>query len=164
MKWSEEQLAAHQAKMAQLKAADVPRLSQEDENKYHKKMKRLSPMACLERELKAEKKKIRNVPNKTEARFEYEILSRIYPLGTPFKFQALTFRLAPDLRYTPDWIVWRESEMTTVEGLLTCYEVKGAHVWDDARVKFLTARELFPWITWQAWQLKGGEWREIWTA
>ncbi len=159
MKWTEEDVARHQARMAALKEPDAPET-------FREKLERLREQGFKARaEERAKRPKpSRNTPNKTERRFEQEILGRIFPPGTTFGFQSLTFRLAPDLRYTPDWVVWRESDMTTVEGLLTCYEVKGAHIWEDARVKFLTSREFFPWVQFEAWQWKGGEWREIWTA
>lgn len=143
--------------------------TEEEYAAYRQKIKRLSPAACHARSLEkdranlAKRKPSRNQPNKTEIRFEQEILKPYLLPDVKYGFQALTFLLAPWLRYTPDWAVWVESDFSYNDGRLHCFEVKGAHVWDDARVKFLTARELFPWVTWQAWQWKGGVWREIWT-
>lgn len=134
---------------------------------YKEKIKRLSPAACHARELAearanlAKRKPSRNQPNKTERRFEMEILRPSLPEDTTIGFQSLTFLLAPNLRYTPDWTVWFPDCLNR-QGQIVCYEVKGGHVWDDARVKFLTARKLFPWITWQAFQYKNKAWLEIW--
>lgn len=145
MNWTEEQLNAYLAKRnAAFKGAMA------DDVMFRQRSNKGKPD--------------RNAPNKTELRFEQEILMPSLPADATYGFQRMTFLLAPGLRYTPDWIAWQESDFSYEHGWLTCYEVKGSHVWDDARVKFLTARELFPWITWQAWQWKGGEWREIWTA
>lgn len=52
-------------------------------------------------------------------------------------FEQLTFKLADDLRYTPDFIVQRP------DGILECHEVKG-HWRDDARVKIKIAAQMFP--------------------
>lgn len=136
--WTEEQYQAYQARMAGLK----------------------TPSEKLSSHAKS--KPNRNAPNKTELRFEQEIIKPSLSPEAAYGFQCMTFLLAPGLRYTPDWVVWRKSDFERSPGWLTCYEIKGAHVWDDARVKFLTSRKLFPWITWEAWQWKGGEWREIW--
>jgi hypothetical protein len=104
----------------------------------------------------------RNAPNKTELRFEQEILKPSLPAEATYGFQRLTFLLAPGLRYTPDWIAWQESDFSCEHGWLTCYEVKGAHVWEDSKIKFLTAREIFPWVEWRAYQWKNKTWSEIW--
>lgn len=52
-------------------------------------------------------------------------------------FEQFTFKLADDLRYTPDFVVQRS------DGTLECHEVKG--FWEeDARVKIKMAAQLFP--------------------
>lgn len=78
------------------------------------------------------------VMNKTEAAYDAhlrllegagEILWR--------KYEALTLKLAPDTRYTPDFVVMDK------DGFLECHEVKG--FWDDkARVKIKVAADKFP--------------------
>jgi hypothetical protein len=52
-------------------------------------------------------------------------------------FEQVTLKLAPDLRYTPDFAVYDD------QGLLSFYETKG-HFRDDARVKIKMAAEIFP--------------------
>lgn len=52
-------------------------------------------------------------------------------------FEAFTFKLAKDCRYTPDFIVMLP------DGLLECHETKG--FWqDDAKVKIRCASHMFP--------------------
>jgi hypothetical protein len=54
-----------------------------------------------------------------------------------YAFEGLTFRLADNTRYTPDFIVLKK-DMT-----LEAHEVKG--FWrDDARVKIKVAADLYP--------------------
>jgi hypothetical protein len=54
-----------------------------------------------------------------------------------FAFEGLTFRLADNTRYTPDFAVMLNS------GELELHEVKGFWT-DDAKVKIKVAAELFP--------------------
>ena len=54
-----------------------------------------------------------------------------------FKFEAMTFKLADDTRYTPDFMVM------LADGRMEVHEVKG-HWTDDARVKIKVAAALFP--------------------
>ena len=54
-----------------------------------------------------------------------------------YTFEGMTFKLADNTRYTPDFAVMRS------DGLMEMREVKG--FWrDDARVKIKVAAELFP--------------------
>ena len=53
------------------------------------------------------------------------------------KFEAMTFKLADDTRYTPDFMVM------LADGQLQAHEVKGYWT-DDARVKIKVAAALFP--------------------
>ena len=54
-----------------------------------------------------------------------------------YKFEGLTFKLALDTRYTPDFVV------LTNEGYLECREVKGYWL-GDAKAKIKVAAALFP--------------------
>jgi hypothetical protein len=56
-----------------------------------------------------------------------------------WRFEAVTLRLAADLRYTPDfWVVLDD-------GTVCCDEVKG--FWQpQARIKIKAAARLFPWF------------------
>lgn len=54
-----------------------------------------------------------------------------------YAFEGMTFKLAADTRYTPDFAVMRS------DGLMEIHEVKG--FWrDDGRVKIKVAAEMFP--------------------
>lgn len=54
-----------------------------------------------------------------------------------FKFEGMTFKLADDTRYTPDFMVM------LADGQLQAHEVKGYWT-DDARVKTKVAASIFP--------------------
>ena len=54
-----------------------------------------------------------------------------------FKFEAMTFKLADDTRYTPDFMVM------LADGRMEVHEVKGFWT-DDAKVKIKVASALFP--------------------
>lgn len=54
-----------------------------------------------------------------------------------FKFEGMTFKLADDTRYTPDFVVM------LADGQMEIHEVKGFWT-DDARVKIKVAAALFP--------------------
>jgi hypothetical protein len=76
--------------------------------------------------------------NKTERAWLEVVRSRPHEwLG----IQNLTLKLADDTRYTPDIIV------KYADGLPVVYEVKGGHIWDDAKVKLKVAAREFRWLT-----------------
>ena len=73
-----------------------------------------------------------------------------------WRYEAVTLLLAPDCRYTPDFLV------VQADGSLAFHETKG--FWrEDAKVKIRTAARLFPWFTFYAYQKRpkkdGGGWR-----
>lgn len=72
-------------------------------------------------------------------------------------FEGVTFRLADDCRFTPDFFV-----IVSLSPLLIQFcETKGRHVWDDAKVKFRVAKEQHPWADWIMYQ-KGKEgWKQL---
>ncbi len=73
-----------------------------------------------------------------------------------YKFEGMTFKLAKDTRYTPDFMI------LNANGELECREVKS--LWrDDAKAKIKIASELFPirFVAVYAQSKKdGGGWRE----
>lgn len=154
----QEIMARQQAKMAAMKKSDAAAMFKAKLNRACQK-----GLDVLAKKLKPS----RNDPNKTERRFEREII--VPQNWTWYQFHPMTFLLVnPEsktkIRYTPDIVAWEDSDFCQNEGRLFCFEVKGGRWWEDAKIKFLFAREQYPWITWQAWQWKGGEWRELWTA
>lgn len=76
--------------------------------------------------------------NKTEALYALSLVAE-KSAGTiaEFWFEAMTFKLAPDTRYTPDFMVMLP------DGLIEFREVKG-FMEDDAWVKIKVAAEKFP--------------------
>lgn len=98
--------------------------------------------------------------NKTELRFESEILQPLLQSGEMlwYDFEKITLKLADGVRYTPDYmaVLWC--------GTIVLYEIKGGKIWDDARVKFLVAREEFPMFEFHCQQYKKRRWTEIWRA
>jgi hypothetical protein len=76
--------------------------------------------------------------NKTELAYS-EFLEGLRMAGKVswWSFEAVTFKLAADTRYTPDFLVMLPG------GEMECHEVKG--FWrDDARVKIKVAAAMFP--------------------
>jgi hypothetical protein len=97
----------------------------------------------------------RGVRNKTEAAYESHLnLRKITGEVVWFEFEGITFRLADDTRYTPDFAVMLTG------GILECHEVKGrekrqtksgeeysvARFEDDAKVKVKVAAAQFPLV------------------
>ncbi len=64
-------------------------------------------------------------------------------------YECWTFKLGPDVRYTPDFIVM------LADGSLEAHEVKGGFYRDDARAKFRIAAGLFPLVFRWCVHLKG---------
>jgi len=55
-------------------------------------------------------------------------------------FEAVTLKLGPDLRYTPDFFVM------TSDGYIQFFETKG-FMRDDSRVKLIAAAQMLPMFT-----------------
>lgn len=101
----------------------------------------------------------RNTPNKTETRFAQYVLDPLVYEGVieTYVYEPFALIMAKRLRYTPDFVV-REAG-----GAISIYEVKGPHIWEDARVKYYMAREMYGHLfKFSAYQWKDREWREIW--
>lgn len=96
-------------------------------------------------------------PNKTEKEFGAILQSRVNrnEFQGPVRFEAVKLRIAGNCYFTPDWMVYDNA------GRPVFFEVKGAHIWDDAKVKFRAAVELHQWASFECWQKKAGEWRRI---
>lgn len=94
------------------------------------------------------------VMNKLETEFR-EVLRREYP-NSLIHEQAITFKLANGLRYTPDVVVF-----LPFCGLVDAYEVKG-FMRDDAAVKIKVAATAYPHIKWVlAWKENGSWQRQV---
>lgn len=76
--------------------------------------------------------------NKTEAAYASRLELQKKNGGVLwYRFEAVTFKLAHDTRYTPDFLVMM------ADGTLEAHEVKGFFE-DDAKVKVKVAAEMFP--------------------
>lgn len=122
-----------------------------DGNKVLQQLRRVCPKA--DDPPLTTKKRIRQSSKPLSNKLETEFgawLHGTYPLATIAE-QAITFRLANGVKYTPDWIVFGNI-------FVSCFEVKGKHTWDDAIVKVKVAASLYPDIRWlMVWKLNG-EW------
>lgn len=103
------------------------------------------------------KRKERGVMNKTETAYAAH-LEGIKTLGAIewFDYEAVTFRIAKDVRYTPDFLVMKN------DGVLECHEVKGFWAPQD-KVRIRTAAEKFPFrfVAFRKRSKKdGGGWEE----
>ena len=82
--------------------------------------------------------------NKTEQQYEDEVLKPALASGEIlwYKFEGMTFKLADNTRYTPDFMVLNK-DLT-----LEAREIKGSltFIQDDAKVKIKVANEQFPLI------------------
>lgn len=94
--------------------------------------------------------------NETEKRYA-DRLDQEIAAGTVarWRFGELKFRLADGTWYTPDFCVQRP------DGTLELHETKGAHVWDDSRVKAKVAAEQYREFRW-FWCVSSSK-KEGWT-
>jgi len=101
------------------------------------------------------------VMNKTEQAFAAALELRKHRGEVAwFDFESWTFKLAKDLRYTPDFPVMDS------DGLITCYDVKGRtvkdgvsgpYIKDGSLEKIKMAAKLNPMFRWViTWPLVGG--------
>lgn len=130
MNWTAQMVAAHNAKVAG--TALAPKVL--DSAKLNLKLRSCTELTKL---------------NKTETEFLRTILEPWRPdwIGV----QAITLKLADDMRYTPDF--WKLSD-----GLLTAYEVKGGFMREDSFLKLKMAARLFPFFQFVLAQKKKGSW------
>lgn len=104
--------------------------------------------------------------NKTETRYALHLeLQKRSGDVLWYKFEGVTFKLADDTRYTPDFAVMQkdmgEMEFHEVKGPARARKgkkAKGAHCEDDARVKIACAAEQFPFRFLMVWPKENGEW------
>jgi len=102
--------------------------------------------------------------NKTEARYgQYLDLQKRAGTVLWWVFEGATLKLAPDTRYTPDFMVMMRHASSGL-GFVEFHEVKGAkngkpRYEDDARVKIACAAEKFRPIRFlMVWQARNGAW------
>lgn len=101
--------------------------------------------------------------NKTETRYA-QMLEGMRLAGeiVSYQYEAITLKLGPDCRYTPDFLVIkREHEWTAVgEDCLRFefHEVKGGYAREDSLVKIRAASQQFPHFTFKLCRYSRGEW------
>lgn len=94
------------------------------------------------------KPRVAGQPNKLEAAFLEHIKAR----GMDAHFEAVTFRLGSDCRYTPDVFV------TNATPKMFC-EVKGPYKREDAMVKLRVAAKQYPCFRWLLVERDKSGWR-----
>jgi hypothetical protein len=67
-------------------------------------------------------------------------------------YEAIKLRIDATCWYTPDYFS---------PELMTVYEVKGPHIFEDSVIKFKAARAIHKWLAFEMWQYRNGVWREI---
>ena len=93
--------------------------------------------------------------NKTEARYAQILEARKASREIlDWQFEPFSLRLAKATFYKPDFLIVTKSHFEI-------HEIKGGRIWDDAKVKFKVAAEIFPWFLFRMMQYKGREWRQI---
>jgi len=96
----------------------------------------------------------RREPNKTERRFENENLRPCQADGriVGYQFEAVTLRLANGVKYTPDYFTYGPACAVKI------FEVKGAYVYEDAKIKLKIAASQFHCFEFYLAQYSKGEW------
>lgn len=101
--------------------------------------------------------KRRKVMNKTESAFSklMEEAKRIYAIDS-WHFEGMTLRWGAldSISYTPDFLVFEPAGIRLIE-------TKGAKLWKDTSQKFKAARNQWPQFTFEMWQLKNREWKQL---
>lgn len=92
---------------------------------------------------------------KTQAESEYELILRLAHPDSKVLYEAIKLRIADRCHYCPDFVV------VNPEGWLTFIEVKGPHIWEDSKIKFKAAREMYPWAKFEMHQKRVDGWRQI---
>lgn len=84
-------------------------------------------------------RKVAGIMNKTEAEHAANLdVLRAAGRIVCYWYEGMTFKLARDTRYTPDFIVLLPN------GEIEIHEVKGGFIRDDARVKLKLAADQYP--------------------
>ena len=94
--------------------------------------------------------------NKTETEYHLILKAKMQQgeIRDIIGFESIKLKVGEDrCWYTPDFAVIGSN------GVLELHEVKGAHVWDDAKVKFKSARLQFKCFRWIWAQRIKGQWK-----
>lgn len=95
----------------------------------------------------------RTVPKRTQTEAEFEAMLREKHPSDAILFEPIKFRLGEKCFYCPDFFV---------PALMTFFEVKGGHVFEDSVIKFKATKEIHSsWASFEMHQKKDGVWRRI---
>ncbi len=92
---------------------------------------------------------------KTQAESEYELILRLAHPDSKVLYEAIKLRIADRCHYCPDFTV------VSPEGKLSFVEVKGPHIWEDSKIKFKAAKEMYPWAKFEMHQKRVDGWKQI---
>jgi hypothetical protein len=99
--------------------------------------------------------KKRGSMNKTEREFSMILLARVkHGEIKSSKFEQVKVRIGEGCWYVPDFFVERHDKKPLF------IEIKG-FMRDDARVKFLAAKEQHQWADWEMWRKVKSQWEQI---
>ena len=135
-----------------------------------------NPFAKFNRHGRGTKRKLLGEMNKVEAAYA-DHLESLLKAGEIawYRFEAWTFKLAPDTRFTPDFIVM------LADGMFEAHEVKGGKkkkvngvatgertfwIEEDAKLKIKVAAEMMPLRFSIVYPIGGGQWgrKDFWEA
>ena len=146
-------VAAHQAKV---RAGKSPK--DQNNSAEHQGIVESLGLPTLKTIHTGQKHRIINSPeeklNKTEARFKLEYLSLWLHDGTIdriCKHESYKLPCGAGTWIAPDFPTWKD-------GRLTCYEVKGGFIREDAIAKLKACATINPEITFYICQYKAGQW------
>lgn len=108
--------------------------------------------------LKRQQTKLRlsRKPNNTEEDFRRILEARrLKGEFLTVEFEAVRLRIGDGSYYTPDFLC------QTTFGRPACFEVKGAHKWEDSIVKYKAAKERHAWADFEIWEKRDGRWSQI---
>lgn len=90
--------------------------------------------------------------NKTEIKYA-QVLEARKRTGEiiDYAYEAVTLKLADDVRFTPDFLVWDERK-------IELHEVKGTLIREDARIKLRVAAAWFTCFTFRLCQFRNRSW------
>lgn len=101
--------------------------------------------------------KRRGKQNATETRAFKDLVAPRLATGEIVRaeFEAITFHVHGFAKYTPDWTCWLP------DGGLWLIEVKGAHIREKDKLRFLAHAKARPWLRWSMvqWDRKERRWR-----
>lgn len=91
----------------------------------------------------------------TNCELEFSFMLRRRFPDCDIRFESYKLRIADRCHYCPDFAVIHLS------GLIDFYECKGPHIWEDSKIKWKAAKEMYPHHKFEMWQRQKGSWTQI---